>query len=409
MILKKLKFAEWILLLFPLIIILGPLAINVTLFLSIFFVAYKIRKKFIQLKEIWIFYFILFILYNIFRGFHAINAEAALISSFSLLKFISISLFFFLYIANIKNLNYILKIWSIIFCFVVLNTIVQYFYGQDFFGIERQKTRLTAIFNRQVVGGYLTHISIPIFFHFFSRYKNYDFKYKILIFLIYFCSLFAISVSGERLPLVIFLSGSLLCFFLFLKFRNFLLIFFIILFLNLFLFYFSPLFNQRIIALYYSILEFPISPWGRLFYSGYLVFDSNMLFGVGLKNYNIFCVTQIKDPFESLNLPAFCSTHPHNTYLEVLSETGLIGFLLLFLAFFNFFILSIKKYNKLRSNKIFNEYKGLFYGNIYILLVYLFPIKTAGRFFTTFNGTFFWLSLGIVLLLTKNKNYTLKE
>ncbi len=156
-------------------------------------------------------------------------------------------------------------------------------------------------------------------------------------------------------------------------------------------------------------MEFPISPWGRLFYSGYLVFDSNMLFGVGLKNYNIFCVTQIKDPFESLNLPTFCSTHPHNTYLEVLSETGLIGFLLLFLAFFNFFILSIKKYNKLRSNKIFNEFKGLFYGNIYILLAYLFPIKTAGRFFTTFNGTFFWLSLGIVLLLTKNKNYTLKE
>jgi len=37
-----------------------------------------------------------------------------------------------------------------------------------------------------------------------------------------------------------------------------------------------------------------------------------------------------------------------------------------------------------------------------ILLIYLWPIKTSGRFFTTWNGSFFWFNLGMALLITKD-------
>jgi O-antigen ligase len=46
------------------------------------------------------------------------------------------------------------------------------------------------------------------------------------------------------------------------------------------------------------------------------------------------------------NIHPFCSTHPHHLYLEILSETGIIGFVLLFLTFRNFFSSIITKINK---------------------------------------------------------------
>ena len=122
---------------------------------------------------------------------------------------------------------------------------------------------------------------------------------------------------------------------------------------------------------------------------------------MGLKNYNIFCETQLKDSLINLQNVYECSTHPHNFYIEILSESGIIGFLLLFFTFWFFFLSIINKIKKLKDNKIFLEYKSLLYGNILILLIYFFPIKTSGRFFTTWNGFFFWFSLGVVLLITK--------
>ena len=130
-------------------------------------------------------------------------------------------------------------------------------------------------------------------------------------------------------------------------------------------------------------------------------------FGVGLKNYRIICDTQIVDPLKNsqYNVSQFCSTHPHHLYLEILSESGIIGFLLLFSTFVTFFSSIFNKIKKLKNNKMYQEYKGLLYGNILILFIYFWPIKTSGRFFTTWNGSFFWFNLGIALLITKDFYY----
>ena len=41
-------------------------------------------------------------------------------------------------------------------------------------------------------------------------------------------------------------------------------------------------------------------------------------------------------------------------------------------------------------------------GSLVILLIYVWPIKTSGSFFTTFNGSFFWFNLGLAMLLINN-------
>jgi len=404
----KLTFYEKFFLLFPLALILRPVIINSFLILTIFIVIYELfKKKYLNIikEEKWIWFFLFFIFYSIFKSFFAKDFVLAVTSSISLFKFLFFSLFIFLCIKNLKNLNLIIKFWIVILIFLCIDTLFQYIFLTDLFNFPRLGPRLTGPFGRhQIIGAYLSYISIPLMFYFFSRIRIFSFQKKFLLFLIYFLLFITIAITGERLAFIIFLSGSLVIFFSFFRIKYFFFLFFLIFSLILVLYYFNMSFNFRMNEFYSTIINFKNSGWGRLIHSGYLVFKSNILFGVGLKNYATVCDNQIIDPLKDVVGVSqhFCDTHPHHFYLEILSESGIIGFLLLLLTFGSFFSSIIHKINKLKNNLNFNEFKGLLYGNLFILFIYFWPIKTSGRFFTTFNGSFFWLNLGMALLITKD-------
>jgi O-antigen ligase len=406
--LTKLTFYEKLFLLFPVVLILRPVTINIFLILVIFILIYELFKKnYLNIikEERWIWFFLFFIFYSIFKGFFAKDFLLAVTSGISLFKFLFFSLFIFLCIKNLKNLNLIIKFWIAILIFLCIDTLFQYIFLTDLFNFPKQGLRLTGPFGRhQIIGAYLSYISIPLMFYFFSRIRIFNFQKKFLLFLIYFLLFITIAITGERLAFIIFLSGSLVIFFSFFRIKYFVFLFFLIFGFILVLYYFNMTFNSRINEFYSTIVNFKNSGWGRLIHSGYLVFKSNILFGVGLKNYATVCDNQIIDPWKDIVGVSqhFCDTHPHHFYLEILSESGIIGFLLLLLTFGSFFSSIIHKINKLKNNLNFNEFKGLLYGNLFILFIYFWPIKTSGRFFTTFNGSFFWLNLGMALLITKD-------
>ena len=54
------------------------------------------------------------------------------------------------------------------------------------------------------------------------------------------------------------------------------------------------------------------------------MFKHNKIFGVGNKMYRKLCN---KDEYFVNDFS--CTTHPHNFYLQVLAENGLIGFIIL--------------------------------------------------------------------------------
>ena len=65
-------------------------------------------------------------------------------------------------------------------------------------------------------------------------------------------------------------------------------------------------------------------------------FGKNKIIGVGVKNFRVECDIQL-DNREPIQHP-LCSSHPHNLYLEILSETGIIGSII----FVTFILLLIK-------------------------------------------------------------------
>ena len=93
--------------------------------------------------------------------------------------------------------------------------------------------------------------------------------------------------------------------------------------------------------------------------------------------------------------------HPHNYYLEMLTETGLIGFFMLNLIFLiTIYISFFKKYftdSHLNYNHLITPFMFLF-------LVEIFPIKSTGSFFTTGNTTYLFLIMAITVAFSRKQN-----
>ena len=97
-----------------------------------------------------------------------------------------------------------------------------------------------------------------------------------------------------------------------------------------------------------------------------------------------------------LKLKNGCNTHPHNFYIQLLAETGLIGFIFIFSVFI-YLLLQIVK------NIFFKSFKD---SEICILIgffVVLWPLTTNGNFFNNWINLISFYPLGFFLYLQNKK------
>ena len=98
--------------------------------------------------------------------------------------------------------------------------------------------------------------------------------------------------------------------------------------------------------------------------------------------------------------------HPHNYYLEILTETGLVGFIIIVSVFLLILYSTfIKKYFS-RSSKY---YDNLIIPFIFLFFIEIFPIKSTGSFFTTGNTTYLFLIMGLLVGLIPKQNLIEKK
>ena len=111
---------------------------------------------------------------------------------------------------------------------------------------------------------------------------------------------------------------------------------------------------------------------------------NNKITGVGLNNFQEVCTNDLS--YNEYHQYFGCGSHPHNYYIQALTESGLPGLILFIFLVLSFFY----------KFKDFLKYKHQVFG-IIILLILFWPIMSTGSFLKNWNMIFICYLLGITL------------
>lgn len=426
-------FANLLFAFIPVSFVLGNLAINLNILTIVFFCIFLlIKEKDNNKVELILFdkFIIIFFLYiflvstfNYFKISDDAHRYQLILKTFSYIRY----LFFyfslrFLMDNKYLNLKYFFSICSFGVLFVSLDLIIQYYFGQSLFGYEGVSRRMSGPFGDELIAGsYIARFSLFLIFSFFifEFFKNMTFKNKFFIFSVVSLVLsLGMILAGNRVPFLIFLSTILLSLIVLRNYRIYFFSFLIITIscISIFNNYDEEIrkhyvgFKDQIISILKPLSEenkvqlenkreltndeknysffykderyITKSVHAKEFYTGYKTWLQNKFFGGGLKSFRFNC------PKVFIN----CNAHPHNYYLEILSDLGIVGFLII-ISFF-FLVLRESYYSK----------KIIVLPFLLILFGELFPLKTTGSFFGTANSTFIFLQISLIISVLNRKD-----
>jgi hypothetical protein len=131
------------------------------------------------------------------------------------------------------------------------------------------------------------------------------------------------------------------------------------------------------------------------------MFLDNPIFGQGPRSFRYLCS---EDRF--IKSDGICTTHPHNTYLQLLAETGLIGFLFVFALFLFTLKQLVKKFFKnFKHKNSDNNFVQVKYISLIAIFVSLFPLAPSGNFFNNWLSFLYYYPIAFYIYsINKSKN-----
>ena len=422
--------------LLPISFILGNYIVNLNLLLIIFFGLLIYQNKLFEIREtkefIILFLFFAILLTSSFIEYVFGEQKSDLVKSILFLRF-------FIFILVVKchlqfqNFNYIifLKVCFFATLIISLDIILQYSSGSNVLGYTSGVYNSSFFKSEAIAGGYIQRfgifglLSIPILF---QSQK----KLRILFFTTYPMLLtVAIIFSGNRMPLVMFVFSLFLIIFFYNKRKK------ILISALLFLVILSSVIIKNVDALNKRFISFragapnilqmiheikndyneldiykgqyfnhtPASKNKKYaeygFYTGHFqhyttsskLFLSDPIIGRGIKSFRNTCYEVFHHPNTA------CSNHPHHFYLEIMNDTGILGFGLI-IIFISYLILNNFLIYRWNDQKI----RFLSYAVVTLLLTEFFPFRSQGSFFSTSNATFVFFIAAVSWGLIKKDN-----
>jgi len=439
---NTLIFLNFLICVIPLAFILGNFFINaiITIFCitGIFFYKnniFRINKN--KISAIFFIFFLIVITATIFEGYNNPKNLQFTKSILFLRYFIFLLILSQMIINNDLNIKLFIKSCLFFSILVSLDIILQYFYGKNILGYEAEEHRRSGLFGDEIIaGGYIQRFSI--FGLFALPYLLKKTGNKIFLYLSFFIIIFlGAFLSGNRMPLIMFLFFILLLSLTFnLKKLKFIGQISLALLVSIFIFLVTNFDNFKInyqrflggipnpakiineLKKNYPELKkyegtktaFHQTEEAKKNVGSYETFDlktghihlyitsldlisDDPFIGRGIRSFRNTC-------WEKRHLPnRLCQNHAHNFYLEILNDTGFLGLALIVLPLFYLIIKCFKKYRK--KNYLF------FYPVFFSLIIEFFPFRSSGSFFSTYNSTFIFFLIGLLIGMNELKKKNL--
>ena len=358
-----------------------------------------------------VFFFLLIIYgYLIFNYTVSTDRDLSFSRAFSFIRFplIIISIDYFLK-RNDYKLDIVFNLWAITLVVVVFDLFFQSYFGYNLFGFESHwNNRLSGFMKDELkIAHWLIGFIMPTIAFFLMKNKKYF--YTFIASIVFLIILLLINERSNALK------GIFILFFI-LIFNNRLSLNkkFTAIILSIIIVTTMISFNQNIKQRFYTEIKSMTgvsgvistdksnitykdyvkkSNYGPHFYAAIDIFKRNKLFGTGLKTFRIECANANVEPSME---DRKCSTHPHQIYLEILSEIGFIGFFLFFSFFLMIIFKSIKAY--LKNNDL------ILLSSCGFIVSQILPFLPSGSFFTSFSAIIFWINISLIYsLLNKYK------
>jgi hypothetical protein len=292
--------------------------------------------------------------------------------------------------------------YALVSCFLalVIDGYYQYFNGENLFGFKIIGSRISSFFGEeQILGSYLSRL-FPLLFALFiiKKKKKYEVYFIGFLFILVEVLIF---VSGERSAFFFLNLSTIFIIILIKEYQKFRLLTFIIaivcvtiISLN------SPNLTDRMILTPAKDMGFITNTNKLVFFSSihdgyyrtaYNMFLDKPILGHGPKMFRVLCGNK---RYATGVFP--CSSHPHNFYMQLLAETGIVGFGFLFFLF-SYVVYIASRHLKsivLKKKRYLTDYQVCL---LSCLLITTWPFSPNGGFFNNWLMIVYSLPIGFYL------------
>ncbi len=397
--------------LIPIALLTGPFLPDLLLSIVALIFLFQIIKKgeWSYLNNNFVKVFSIFYILAILSSFLSSNILLSMESSLFYFRFLIFSIAVWFVIDNNK---YFINIFAIALLIAFLVSIIdgyyQYFFDINLFGFKAEGVRMSLLLNdKMLLGGFLVRL-FPLLIAIYLFKKKHNIYYLSLISLLFIFIDVLIYLSGERTSFALLAILTIFIIFLISRYKILRIITFVIsILLVVFLTIFSSDIRERNINQTLSQLGVDqenrisvFSPRHESHYRSALkMFTENPVIGVGPKIFRELCSEEKYNINEDS-----CSTHPHNTYIQILAEMGLIGFLVFLIIPVHFaskILTHIYQYLR-NGNRLLTDYQICLIG---CFLLTLWPLAPTLSFFNNWISVVYYLPIGFYLSTIYNKKY----
>ena len=385
-------------------LIWGPFFPDLIVSISALFFLFNIikNKKFHFFNNKPLIIFFIFCIYCILLSI--LIAEDTMLSFESSLFYFRIGVFscFIWYLIDKDKTILTYFYYALVLCFsaLAIDGYIQYFTGINLSGFKLSGNRVSSFFGDELImGSYLSSL-FPLLFALFlvKKKKKYEIYFIGVLFILVDVLIF---MSGERSAFFFLNLSTVFIIVLIKEYQKFRLFTFIIAIICIFILSLnSPNLTQRMfkgpaqdMGLIESSKESVIfsSTHDSLIRTAYNMFKDQPLLGHGPKMFRVIC----KDQKYAVGISP-CMTHPHNFYVQLLAETGIIGFLFLFSALVCVIYATLRQFKSIifRKKRPLTDYQVCLFAGI---LITAWPLTTNGNFFNNWLMIVYSLPVGFYL------------